>query len=39
MGVEWKTKKNKFPKMLSNIQALSGKSIEVGAIDGEHAWL
>ena len=39
MGVKWKTTKNEFPKMLANIQGLNEKSIEVGAIAGEHAWL
>lgn len=39
MGVKWETKKNEFPKMLMNIQALNGKSIEVGAIEGEHKFL
>lgn len=39
MGVKWKTTKNEFPKMIANIQALGEKSIEVGAIEGEHKWL
>lgn len=39
MGVKWKTTKNNFPKMLANIEGLGNKSIEVGAIQGEHAWL
>lgn len=39
MGVKWKTKTNKLPKMSRTIDALCNKSIEVGAIDGEHAWL
>lgn len=39
MGVKWKTTKNEFPKMLSNIKGLNGKGIEVGAIEGEHSWL
>lgn len=39
MGVRWKTIKNDFPKMTATIETLGGKSIEVGAIKGEHAWL
>ena len=39
MGVKWKTTKNEFPKMLASIEALNGKRIEVGAIEGEHSWL
>lgn len=39
MGVKWKTTKDEFPKMLANIQALGERSIEVGAIQGEHSWL
>lgn len=37
--VKYRTVKNEFPKIKASIQALSGKSIEVGAIQGEHAWL
>lgn len=39
MKVKWKTTKNDLPKMTETLEALSGKRIEVGAIDGEHAWL
>ncbi len=39
MGVKWETTKNEFPKMLATIEALNGKRIEVGAIEGEHSWL
>ena len=39
MGVKWKTKKSEFPQMISSLQALGDRSIEVGAISGEHAWL
>ena len=39
MGVKWKTTKNEFPKMIASIQALGEKSIEVGAIEGDHKWL
>ena len=37
--VKWSTKKNSIPAMLKGIKAASGKSIEVGAFNGEHAWL
>lgn len=41
MGVKvtWNTKKDGFPAMLKNVKAVSGKAIEVGAFNGEHAWL
>lgn len=39
MGVKWKTTKNEFPRMIANLKSLGEKNIEVGAIDGEHAWL
>ena len=39
MGTNWKTVKNDFPQMIASIQALNGKSIEVGAIEGEHKLL
>lgn len=39
MKVKFKTIKNDFPKMEMAIKSMSGKSIEVGAIQGEHAWL
>ncbi len=38
MGAQFKTKINKLPKITANVQALSNKSIEVGAIQGEHSW-
>jgi hypothetical protein len=38
MSVRWKTTKNEFPKMIANMKSLNGKSIEVGAIQGEHSW-
>lgn len=39
MGVSYKTKINKLPKISRTIEALGKKSIEIGAIQGEHAWL
>lgn len=39
MSVTWKTKTNKLPKISKSIEALGSRSIEVGAIQGEHAWL
>lgn len=39
MGVSYKTKKDKFPDMIKQIQSLNGKSIEVGCIEGQHKWL
>ena len=39
MRVKWKTIKNDLPKVTQTLEALSKKRIEVGAIQGEHAWL
>lgn len=39
MGVKWKTKTNKLPKVMQTLEALGNKKIEVGAIQGESAWL
>lgn len=39
MGVKWKTKVDKFPDMTRQIEAMSGKTIEVGCIKGSHQWL
>ena len=39
MRIKYKTIKNEFPKMEMAIKSMSGKSIEVGAIQGESAWL
>lgn len=39
MGVKWVTKTNKLPKITQTMQTLSRKSIEIGAIQGENAWL
>lgn len=39
MKIKYKTVKNEFPKMLSSVKALNNKRIEIGAIEGESAWL
>ena len=39
MGVRIKTKTNALPKLSQTMKTLSGKSIEIGAIQGEHSWL
>ena len=39
MRVKWKTTVNKIPKMTKTLETLNKKKIEVGAIQGEHAWL
>lgn len=39
MGAKWNTKMDKLPQVTRTLETLSKKSIEVGAIDGEHAWL
>lgn len=39
MSVKFKTVKNKFPEMQERLQALNGKTIEIGCIQGGHTWL
>ena len=39
MGATWKTTKNEFPKVLKRLETLNAKSIEIGALQGAHAWL
>lgn len=38
MGVKWKTTKDDFPKVKSQIAGISGKSVQVGA-NSANAWL
>lgn len=37
--VKWKTKKNKIPDMITQLEILDGKKIEVGVFGDENAWL
>lgn len=39
MGVTWKTKVNKLPQIEKSLKGLEGKHVEIGAFNGEHAWL
>lgn len=39
MGIKWTTKINKLPKVVATTKTMSGKSVKVGALQGEHAWL
>ena len=39
MGVKWKTTKNQFPKMITQIEKLNKRSVEVGVIEGEHKYI
>lgn len=39
MAVKWKTKTNKLPDMKKRAESLNGRAVEVGCIDGDHAWL
>lgn len=39
MKVKYKTVKNDIPKIITTLETMHKKSIEVGAIQGEHAWL
>ena len=39
MGVKYAVKKDAITKMLTTIQGISSKKVQVGAFKGEHAWL
>lgn len=39
MGVKVKTKKDSLYKMSRSAEALNGKRVNVGVLEGEHAWL
>lgn len=39
MGVKWTTKTNDLPEIAKTLTALNGKSVKVGAFEGENAWL
>lgn len=37
--VKWTTKDDSFPSMKKRVDAINGEGIEVGVLEGEHAWL
>lgn len=39
MGVKWKTKIDKLPEMTATTEALCGRIVKVGSLEGENAWL
>jgi hypothetical protein len=39
MKIKCVTKKDKFPEMIKQLETLNNKTVEVGCIKGEHAWL
>lgn len=39
MGVKWKTTMNKLPELAKTMQSIGDKSVKVGALQGDHAWL
>ena len=39
MGVKHTVKKNNIPEMRKRAELLSGSGVEVGVLNGEHAWL
>ena len=39
MGVKFKTTVNKLPEISETMEMLGGKSVKVGALRGDHAWL
>lgn len=39
VGVKHTTKKNEFPSMKRKMELIDGNGVEVGVLQGEHAWL
>lgn len=39
MGARWQTTLDNLPRMTQSIRALNGKKVQVGAMQGSHAWL
>ena len=39
MKIKWKTTTNRLPEIAETVQAISGRTVEVGALQGENAWL
>ena len=39
MGVKWQTKFNKLPKLYATTEALGSRTVQVGALKGDNAWL
>lgn len=39
MGVKIKTVRDDFPSMQKTVKQLQGKKVQVGCLQGEHAWL
>ena len=39
VGVKHTTNKNEFPSMRKRLDGINGKGVEVGVLQGEHAWL
>lgn len=39
MAVKWRTEKNDLGKTYKNVNVLAGKKVNVGCLQGEHAWL
>lgn len=39
MGIQYSTQKNLLPQMVQQAEKLNHKSVEVGVLDGDHAWL
>lgn len=39
ISVKWNTKVNKLPAVSKSLKTMSGKTVKVGALTGEHAWL
>ena len=39
MDVKYKVKVNKLPNVSQTLETLNGRKVEIGAIQGDHAWL
>ena len=39
MGVKYKTVTNKIPQLMENLKSLNGRTVEIGALQGDNRWL
>lgn len=39
MGVKYKVDSNHIPEIKANMKSMGAKTITIGALEGEHAWL
>lgn len=39
MGIKYVTKTNKLPKISKSLETMSNRKVQIGALNGDHAWL